>query len=163
MKRTVLLIFAISFFIFGCSKKNPYEDPSDRRISKIKSNTEEKFEGEQIGIDLTEMNSNMVYAQVFNMLIMPEEYEGRLIKVGGTFVRFVPNGETEPVNSVIVSDALACCQQGLEFKFADDYSLEAEDLPSEGTEIEIIGRFVMSQTPDGLDYFYLDCKDLKIL
>jgi len=105
----------------------------------------------------------MVYAQVFNMLIMPEEYEGRLIKVGGTFVRFIPNGETEPVNSVIVSDALACCQQGLEFKFADDYSLEAEDLPPEGTEIEIIGRFVMSQTPDGLDYFYLDCKDLKIL
>ena len=198
------LFFTLALFSFGCSKNkrngkfsdgenlnseagfNVSDYVDDFEPAKPESNTDEEFNGEKIAVDLTKMSSTMVYAEVFNMLIMPEEYNGKIIKVRGTFSTFVPNGKKDAVTTVVVSDALGCCKQGLEFVFAGDSSdrggaagslstentdsaasasssLKKQDLPAEDQEIEIIGRFILTQTEEGLEYFYLDCKDLKVI
>ena len=166
--RILTLGLVSGLVIVSCSKKNAdkinvsdYVD--DYQMPHLESNTDETFEGEKLAVDLTKLSSTMVYAEVFNMLIMPDEYDGKLMKVKGTFSEFIPNGETEKVTTVVVSDALGCCQQGLEFVIDDNSPLKNQGLPSENQEIEIIGRFVLTQTKEGLDFFYLDCKSLKLL
>lgn len=175
----LFLVFVLGFapsLFFSCSKNNlrqnlnpnDYVDEFDEfEFGEVKSNTDEVFGGEKLSLDLTKMSATMVYAEVFNMLVMPDKYDGKLIKVRGNFSRFVPNGKTEEVTTVVVSDALACCQQGLEFKITPGSPLENQlknqNFPEPDSEIEIIGRFVLSQTEEGFDYFYLDLKNLEPL
>ena len=175
VKRFLSIGLIFPLILTACSKKNGVKgENGDKKINisdyvddfempHLESNTDETFEGEKLAIDLTKMSSTMVYAEVFNMLLMPEEYNGKLIKVRGTFSQFVPNGKTQSVTTVVVSDALGCCQQGLEFSFADVSPLKNQSLPELNQEIEIIGRFILTQTEEGLDFFYLDCKSLKVL
>lgn len=167
LKKITFFVFISLFFVFqGCSKKsktNPSDYVDDSPSPEFHSNSDEIFEGEKIGIDLTKMKANMVYAEVFNMLLIPDEYNGKLIKVRGNLSKFVPNGKSEEVTTVVVSDALACCQQGLEFKIADDSPLKTQSLPSPDSEIEVVGRFVLTQTEEGFDYFYLDLKSLNVI
>lgn len=167
----IFVLFLVPSVFFSCSKSNSRQNlnPNDYvdefELPEVKSNTDEVFDGEKLSLDLTKMSATMVYAEVFNMLIMPDKYDGKLIKVRGNFSRFVPNGKTEEVTTVVVSDALACCQQGLEFKITPGSPLEnqlkSQSLPEPDSEIEIIGRFVLSQTEEGFDYFYLDLKNLE--
>lgn len=167
----IFVLFLVPLVLFSCSKNNSRQNlnPNDYvdefELPEVKSNTDEVFDGEKLSLDLTKMSATMVYAEVFNMLIMPDQYDGKLIKVRGNFSRFVPNGKTEEVTTVVVSDALACCQQGLEFKITPGSPLENQlknqSLPEPDSEIEIIGRFVLSQTEEGFDYFYLDLKNLE--
>lgn len=167
----IFVLFLVPLVFFSCSKNNlrqnlnPNDYVDEFELPEVKSNTDEVFDGEKLSLDLTKMSATMVYAEVFNMLIMPDKYDGKLIKVRGNFSRFVPNGKTEEVTTVVVSDALACCQQGLEFKITPGSPLENQlknkSLPEPDSEIEIIGRFVLSQTEEGFDYFYLDLKNLE--
>lgn len=152
--------------MYGCSKKSVQEqNPADYidlfdTMPSFSSNTEEEVFGEKLDLDLTKMSATMVYSQVFNMLLVPDEFNGKLIKVAGMFSEFVPNGKSEKVMTIIVSDALACCQQGLEFKISDDSPLKNQSLPASGSEVEIIGRFILGKTQEGFDFFYLDCKSM---
>ena len=171
MRKVLFLIFLTMSFCgicVSCSKKeknniNPSEYVDDFQLPHIESNTDEVFEGEKLAVDLTKLSSTMVYAEVFNMLVMPEEYNGSLIKVRGTFSQFIPNGKKQSVTTVVVSDALGCCQQGLELLISEDSPLKNQNLPELNQEIEIIGRFILTQTKEGYDFFYLDCKSLKVL
>ena len=104
-------------------------------------------------IDLTRLSATMVYAQVFNMIVEPEKFEGKMIKMRGQFMVY-PMDKNENVFAVVISDATACCQQGLEFKWQGEHAYPA-DYPPKGSEIEVTGKFTTGQTPDGFDYFYI--------
>ena len=104
-------------------------------------------------IDLTKLSATMVYAQVFNMIVEPEKFEGKMIKMRGQFMVY-PMDKNENVFAVVISDATACCQQGLEFKWQGEHAYPA-DYPPKGSEIEVTGKFTTGQTPDGFDYFYI--------
>ena len=104
-------------------------------------------------IDLTKLSATMVYAQVFNMIVEPEKFEGKMIKMRGQFAVY-PMDKNENVFAVVISDATACCQQGLEFKWQGEHAYPA-DYPPKGSEIEVTGKFTTGQTPDGFDYFYI--------
>ena len=102
----------------------------------------------------------MVYAQVFNMIVEPEKFEGKTIKMRGQFMVY-PMDKNENVYAVVISDATACCQQGLEFKWQGEHAYPA-DYPPEGSEIEVTGTFTTGQTPDGFDYFYIESDSVKL-
>jgi hypothetical protein len=109
-------------------------------------------DGTKIDYDLTEMNSNMVYSQVFDMMIEPEIYDDKLIKMRGNFALY-PNSPTAnggTAYAVIISDALACCQQGIEFKY--DFG---EKLPKEGDIITVTGQYVSAIMSDDIVYNYV--------
>lgn len=110
-------------------------------------------ESPAVDIDLTGLNSNMVYAEVFSMLTEPKAYEGKIIKMKGTFTSVEDLTIDFSFYALLIADAAACCQQGFEF-VRDDKGLYPETYPQEGEETTIIGRYETYQD-DGETYVRL--------
>ena len=97
-------------------------------------------------VDLTVLSSTMVYSEVYNMLYNdPAHYLGKTVKARGTFsiYQLVTDGvlQPDPVSyACIISDAAACCAEGMEFVLEGDLTYP-DDYPELGTEITVIGEF----------------------
>ena len=72
------------------------------------------------------------------MMTAPENYIGKRVRMNGSFT--YAKGDGRYYFACIISDATACCAQGIEFilkdgrKFPDEY-------PVKGTEITVSGVF----------------------
>lgn len=93
-----------------------------------------------IDFDLTNLNANMIYSQLYDMMTKPDEYEGKKIKLSGTFYTYEDPATSKLYFSCFVADAAACCQQGLEFELTDDYQYPS-DYPDENAPITVSGIF----------------------
>ena len=93
-----------------------------------------------IEIDLTTMSANMVYTQVFCMVMEPDEYIGTTVKMAGTFVHFYDEEKDKHYFACIIQDATQCCAQGIEFELGDEY-VYPDDFPEDGSEICVTGVF----------------------
>lgn len=97
-------------------------------------------------LDLTVLSKTMVYSEVYNMMMTPSDYEGRMIKAKGIFSVYEADEAikqeygTEFYYYVVIQDATACCQQGIEFLPPMDYKYPL-DFPSPGTQITVTGIF----------------------
>lgn len=115
--------------------------------------------GEGIDIDLTRLNSTMVFSEVNRMMYEPEEFVGKTVRVSGQFALAFGYGEDGEVNpeqvyfACIIPDALACCSSGIEFERAGEYQYPG-DYPDEGDDITVTGVFEMYEEY-GLEYFHL--------
>lgn len=58
------------------------------------------------------MSSTMVFAEVYNMMVEPESYEGKTVRMQGELVSYPHPFTGEDCHAVIVKDALACCARG---------------------------------------------------
>ena len=106
-------------------------------------------------IDLTKLSSTMVYSEVFNMMQEPENYEGKTIVMKGTY-RTSYSEETEKYyHFVVIEDATACCQQGMEFILNGSASY-----PADGTPVIVSGTFKNYEELDNL-YYYVDSSDIQ--
>ena len=97
------------------SKKEVAGDAGKGKSSKSKS----KASSNKIDVDLNNLNANVVYAQVFQMMTEPDKFIGKRIRMSGQFNVYAaqegnPSGVTE-YYAIIIVDAQACCQQGIEF------------------------------------------------
>lgn len=97
------------------NKKEVAGDAGKGKSSKSKSKTK----GNKIDVDLNNLNANVVYSQVFLMMTEPDKFIGKRIRMSGQFNVYAaeegnPNGVTE-YYAIIIADAQACCQQGIEF------------------------------------------------
>lgn len=97
------------------SKKEVAGDAGKDKSSKSKSKTK----GNKIDVDLNNLNANVVYSQVFLMMTEPDKFIGKRIRMSGQFNVYAaeegnPSGVTE-YYAIIIADAQACCQQGIEF------------------------------------------------
>ena len=108
-----------------------------------------------IDIDLTDLNANMVYAQVFQMTGDPESFAGKTVRAKGTFAHTTDEETGKDYYAVFIADAAACCQQGLEFRRNGEYTYP-DDYPEEGTEIIVTGTFDSYQ--EGI-YTYCELTD----
>ncbi len=93
----------------------------------------------EIDIDLTTLSSSMVYAQVYDMVYNGDNYLGKKVKVKGPFSYFQETDGRE-FFAVLVSDATACCAQGIEFVLDGEHTYP-NDYPELGTEITVTGEF----------------------
>ena len=91
-------------------------------------------------VDLTTLDSNMVYAECYAMVYSPEEYAGKTIRVHGPFAYFKDEVTGKEYFAVLISDAAACCSQGIEFVLAGDHTYP-DDYPETATEITVSGKF----------------------
>lgn len=105
----------------------------------LKSNEETKENIDyNVEVDLTKMNSTMVYAEVYNMMMLPDDYIGKTVRMRGSFT--YTKGDGRYYFACLIADATACCAQGIEFvtkeklKFPDDY-------PKISDEITVVGTF----------------------
>jgi hypothetical protein len=104
------------------SKKEVAGDAGKGKSSKTKSKTnsnKSKTNSNKIDVDLNNLNANVVYSQVFLMMTEPDKFIGKRIRMSGQFNVYAaqegnPSGVTE-YYAIIIADAQACCQQGIEF------------------------------------------------
>ena len=113
----------------------------------------------KVDVDLTGLSSTMVYSEVYNMLYNdPAHYLGKTVKARGEFsiYQLVTDGvlQPDPVSyACIISDAAACCAEGMEFVLEGDYTYP-DDYPELGTEITVIGEF-QSYEENGMTWYHL--------
>ena|GEM_PF-548040 len=119
------------------TKKDDYENKSDLSTT------------EGVDIDLTLLSSTLVYAEVYNMMYYPEDYVGKIIKMKGSFNVYTDTEKGIDYLAVLVADATACCQQGLEFTW--EGHKYPEDYPKMGTEMTVTGEVELYEE-DGFMY-----------
>ena len=106
------------------------------------------YAGMDADIDLTLLSDTVVNAEVYNMLVTPENYTDKIVRMTGEYQEYTDEQTGELYHSCVIYDALACCQQGVEFVLTDG------DYPEEGTTITVVGRYETYTTPY-YDYFHL--------
>ena len=116
---------------------------ADRETTPVPQTTlidESELVNGDIDIDLTALNANMLYAQVFEMTGDPEKYQGKTVRAKGTFAYYEGSDNDDEIFAVFIADAAACCAQGLEFRRDGEYSYP-EDYPEINAPITVTGTF----------------------
>lgn len=106
-----------------------------------------------IDLDLSQMSDTIVYAEVFQMMIDPEAYIGKVIRLSGWFDVFSDVETGMIYTSCNTSDATACCAQGIEFVWAGEH-VYPQDYPAPGADLTVTGRFE-TYLENGYEYVHL--------
>lgn len=114
-----------------------------------------------VDVDLTALSSTMVYAEVYNMMTNPDSYMGKIIKMSGQYTSSYLEDTKKTYFFVVISDATACCQQGIEFIWNGEHSYP-EDYPKDESNIEVTGVFGSYQEQEQT-YYYLAVDEIKQL
>ncbi len=93
-----------------------------------------------LDIDLATMNRTMVYSQVFEMLSNPSRYRGKTVRMAGTYATFKGSEGGPRYHACLISDAMACCAQGIEFA-PTNAVVYPRDFPAVGAPIVVQGVF----------------------
>lgn len=96
---------------------------------------------ETVDYDLTDMSSDMVYATVYQMMVYPEQYVGKTLRIEGSFYATYYEPRDKYYFYCIISDATACCMQGMEFVWDDGSHIYPDEYPADNTEVVIEGTF----------------------
>lgn len=134
------------------------ETPNEQQAQEEPEQTQTSADG--VDVDLTVLSSTMVYSEVYNMLYFyPEDYYGKTVKMTGQFNVYQWVDESGVVADMpvayacIISDATACCAEGVEFVLKDDLAYP-DDYPELGAEITVIGEF-QSYEENGMTWYHL--------
>ena len=179
MKRLFCLLLAVCMMVSLCAcgkdseegagnDASSSDEKSSAQTDSIPTPNEQEVPGKsepshpsagKVDVDLTVLSSTMVYSEVYNMLYNdPAHYLGKTVKARGTFsiYQLVTDGvlQPDPVSYVcIISDAAACCGEGMEFVLEGDYTYP-NDYPELGAEITVIGEF-QSYEENGMTWYHL--------
>ena len=139
---------AAALILTGCgsTSSSSVADVSDyyatitvNETSAYASATMPDTSSDSVDIDLTQLDSNMIYAQVADMVNNSDNYIGKKVKVKGPFSYFKEDDGRE-FFAVLVSDATACCSQGIEFELDDTYAYP-DDYPEYEDTVTVVGTF----------------------
>ncbi|WP_031389778.1 hypothetical protein [Kineothrix alysoides] len=116
---------------------------------------------ENIDYDLTAMGSDMIYATVYQLMINPEEYVGKTIRMEGTYYATYYEPTAKYYHYVIIQDATACCAQGLEFIWEDGSHVYPEEYPEDEADVTVTGTFE-TYNEEGDENLYCRLKDASL-
>ncbi len=136
--------------------KEPEEVPDPTPTPEPTEIPEESSDG--IDVDLTILSGTVCYAKVYNMMVYPEDYIGKTVKMQGTFDCYHDNTTGNDYFACVINDATACCAQGIEFVLTDDY-VYPDDYPEINSEICVIGVF--DSYKEG-EYIYYTLRDASL-
>lgn len=103
-----------------------------------------------VDVDLVGLSSTVLYGEMFNIMMLPDEYTGKTIRVMGQFTVYNDLSPDTTMFAVMVADALACCQQGMEFVWED--GVYPQDYPELGTLVTVTGVYESYQSEYGQSY-----------
>ena len=153
----LLLLCLIPILATTCSNEGFSPPDSSSPETQDNAAAAEKI----IDVDLTVLSSTMVYAEVNHMLINPDNYMGKTIKMSGPYYSSYYDETGLYYHYVIIQDAAACCQQGLEFIWNGEHSYP-EDYPETQAKIEVTGVFGRYEEL-GQTYCYLAVDDISLI
>ena len=121
----------------------PYLPPNSTYSLETKATASQTLstKNNDIDVDLTSMSGTMVFAEVYQMMMHPDDYIGKIIKIRGIYYSSYYAPMDTHYFFVVVSDATACCSQGIEFVWDDNSHYYPDAYPAEESEIEITGVF----------------------
>ena len=105
----------------------------------------------KVDVDLTKMSGTVVYAMVYQMVTEPMKFKGKRIKMAGVFSSYYDDETDQRFYGCVISDALACCSQGLAFELAKPRKFP-DEYPDEGSKITIKGVFDYRVEEDGVGF-----------
>ncbi|MGF0065459.1 hypothetical protein ACQRCQ_09340 [Lachnospiraceae bacterium SGI.085] len=123
---------------------------------------ENQPEDSSVDYDLTQMGSDMVYATVYQMMMTPEQYEGKTFRIQGSFHAEYYEPTQKYYEYCIIKDAMACCAQGLEFVWGDGTHTYPDEYPAENEEIMVEGTFG-TYTEEGDTHLYCRLSDAELI
>ncbi len=115
-------------------------------------------DGDPVDLDLTQMNGNMIYAEVSHMMEDPEAYVGLTIRMEGLFSTYEMDDRI--YYGCVIPDATACCMQGVEFVWAGDHTYP-DDYPARWEGIRVTGVFDVYEE-DGEIYGHVTNADMTV-
>lgn len=146
-KKTVCILICalLTAFSGGCG--------SDEKTAAAPTDAQAEESSASADVDLTQLSSTMVYSEVYNMVNTPADYEGKTVKAKGSFSYFQDESTGNEYYAVIISDATACCTQGLEFILGGGKTYP-DDYPEPDKEITVMGEFE-TYDENGTQYCHL--------
>ena len=165
MKKILLLLICLA--LISCKAKDKTDNSGLQAAAQAKqgvistgsTSKSTTRDPSKIDLDLTQMSSTMIYSTMFDMLVMPEDYVEKNIKLKGWFETYTDPLTGEIFYAVVVPDATACCQQGLEFIWPGDHHYPA-DFPDPGQDVTVTGLYKLIDK-DGFAYNYLEATKLE--
>ena len=121
----------------------------EQATAPAEANTETASAPASVDVDLTQLSSTMVYSEVYNIMMAPEDYVGKIIRMEGQCVSAYYEPTDATYYSIIIQDATACCAQGIEYVLTD-----GQAYPEDGGEATVTGRFE-SYDEDGTTWYHL--------
>ena len=108
---------------------------------------QEKKKSGQADYDLTEMNQDMLYATLFQILIDPRKYEGKTVRVKGLYHASTSRDGGQLRHCCVVRDSRGCCAQDMEFIWGDGTHAYPDEYPAENAGITVQGTVEVYQEP----------------
>ena len=105
---------------------------------------------ETVDYDLTQMSSDMVYATVYQMMVTPEEYEGKTFRIDGNFYATYYEATKKYY--------FYCIIQEMEFIWDDGSHIYPDEYPEDNAEIVVEGTFE-TYREDGDENLYCRLSD----
>lgn len=142
MKRLIYICVLLALSLTACGTTGTVSDPTTTATSTTAATKTEAKPLPTVStgtgaydLDLTTLSSTMVYAEVNNMMISPDNYAGKHIKMTGTCDVYHDETTGKTYYACIIKDATACCASGIEFELAES------DYPNKGDEVTVAGTF----------------------
>jgi len=107
-----------------------------------------------IDVDLSKMSGTMAYAEVYNMMVYPEDYIGKKIRIRGPYYASYLEDTDMYYHYVIITDATACCESGIEVIWDNSDHVYPDEYPDNMTEVEATGIF-NTYEENGYTYGYI--------
>lgn len=151
----------------GCSKKDDAKGSEDTAVTDSQSTDSQSTDsqstgGQQIGtdpntgqaiesvdisglggngadVDLSKLSSTMIYSVVYDMMVHPDTYMGKMIRMTGNMASYHDEDTGKTYYACLIEDATACCSQGIEFQTTDEF--EPADYPADGKPVTVLGTF----------------------
>ena len=101
-----------------------------------------------VDVDLSVMDSDMIYATVYQMMSDPEQYVGKTFRIEGEFYVTYDEMTKSQYYYCVIKDATECCAQGLEFVWGDGSHIYPDEYPTDGTEVIVDGTFELYMEND---------------
>ena len=120
---------------------SPSDELSKETESTIKDTEDIQKTKGIVDYDLTQMSSDLVYATVYQMMVTPEEYEGKMFRIDGNFYATYYEATKKYYFYCLIQDATACCGQRMEFVWGDGTHIYPEEYPEDNAEIVVEGIF----------------------
>jgi len=151
--RFIISVILATIFFVNCNKTSgkKTQNPIPSKSESTEINNNAPSSASTSVLDLTKMSPTMIYSTIFEMLIEPEIYKNRIIKVKGFFNTYYDEATLQTYYFIVIPDATACCKQGIEFKFKSP----ADKIPQINEEITITGKFTMEYLSGDIIYSFL--------
>lgn len=144
------------------TKEQEQQETTDSpKLETEPSQETEVKKADGIDFDLTVMNSDIVYATVYQMMVNPDDYEGKTVRMDGTFVPVQDDKTGKTYFYCVILDQMECCSLDMEFIWGDGSHAYPDEYPKENAKITVTGTYQTYQDA-GDDSVYCRLKDAQL-